>query len=63
MISAIKVTTYVNAEIPMDHILEAVRAMTAPLDDATNNIVNMFDITLSDMDFSNLTPDDINIDL
>jgi len=63
MISAIKVTTYVNFEFEMEFILEAVRAVTAPLDDATNNIVNMFDISLSNIDLSNVVPDNIDIEL
>lgn len=48
-ISAIKVTTYVNFEFEMDFIVEAVRSITAPLDEMTNNIVNMFDIKISDI--------------
>jgi len=63
MVSAIKVTTYVNFEFEMEFILEAVKAITAPLDDATNNIVNMFDIAISDLDFSDIVPENIDIDL
>jgi len=62
-ISAIKVTTYVNFEFEMEFILEAVRAVTAPLDDATNNIVNMFDISLSNIDLSNVVPENIDIEV
>ena len=63
MVSAIKVTTYVNFEFEMEFIVEAVRSITEPLDNITNNIVNMFDITASDLDFSNMLPTDIEVDL
>jgi len=62
-ISAIKVTTYVNLEFEMEFLLEAVRAITAPIDDMTNNVVNMFDISLSDINLSNTIPDDIDVDV
>jgi hypothetical protein len=64
-ISAIKVTTYVNLEFETEFIIEAVRAITAPIDNITNNIVNMFDLQISDLDFSGVVPDsiDINSDL
>jgi len=62
-ISAIKVTTYVNFEFETDAIIEAVRAITAPIDNMTNNIVNMFDIKASDIDLRGLVPEDINIDV
>lgn len=63
MISAIKVTTYVNFEFEMEYILEAVRAITAPLDDQANNIVNMFSNSITDLDFTELAPDNIDIDI
>jgi len=52
MVSAIKVTTYVNLEFEMEFLLEAVKAITAPIDDMTNNIVNMFDQTVTDLNKS-----------
>jgi len=64
-ISAIKVTTYVNLEFETEFIVEAVRAITAPIDKVTNNIVNMFDLQISDLDFSSTVPTsiDTNIEL
>jgi uncharacterized repeat protein (TIGR01451 family) len=62
-ISAIKVTTYVNFEFDMEFIIEAVRAITAPLDKATNNIVNMFQIQISDINVVEAVPSDININI
>lgn len=47
----------------MEFLLEAVRAITAPIDDMTNNVVNMFDISLSDINLSNTVPDSIDIDV
>ena len=60
-ISAIKVTTYVNFEFDMEFIIEAVRAITAPLDKATNNIVNMFQMQISDINVVEAVPTDINM--
>lgn len=62
-ISAIKVTTYVNLEFEMEFLLEAVRAITAPIDDMTNNIVNMFDIQMSDINLVESVPNNIDIDV
>lgn len=62
-VSAIKVTTYVNLEFEMEFLLEAVRAITAPIDDLTNNVVNMFDISLSDINLVESVPENIDIDL
>ena len=47
----------------MEFILEAVRSITAPLDSVSNNIANMFDISLSDIDLSEAIPTDINVDI
>lgn len=62
-ISAIKVTTYVNFEFEMEFIIEAVRAITAPLDKATNNIVNMFNIQLSDINVVEAVPSNIELQI
>jgi len=63
MISAIKVTTYVNFEFEMEFIVEAVRSIVAPIDDITNNIVNMFNIQISDLDFTDAIPSTIEVEL
>ena len=63
MVSAIKVTTYVNFEFEMDFIVEMVRSITDPLNNVTNDIVNMFDIQTSDLDLRNTIPSDIEIDV
>lgn len=62
-VSAIKVTTYVNLEFEMEFLVEAVRAITAPIDKMTNNIVNMFDLEISNLDFSDAVPENIDINL
>lgn len=62
-ISAIKVTTYVNFEFEMDFIIEAVRSIVAPINDMTNNIVNMFDIETSDLDLRGAIPSDFEINV
>ncbi len=61
MISAIKVTTYVNFEFEMDFIIEAVRNITEPLDNITNNIANMFDMKISNLDFRGSIPSEIEV--
>lgn len=62
-ISAIKISAYVNLEFEMDFIVEAVRAITAPLDKMTNNIVNMFQMEISDINMVESVPSNINIDI
>jgi len=63
MVSAIKITTYVNLEFEMEFLIEAVKAITAPIDDLTNNVVNMFDISISDINLVEAIPEDIDIDV
>ena len=62
-ISAIKISAYVNLELEMDFIVEAVRAITAPLDKMTNNIVNMFQMEISDINAVDSVPSNINLDI
>jgi len=62
-ISAIKVTTYVNLEFETEFILEAVRAITAPIDNFSNNIVNMFDLQVSDVDLRGIIPEEVDINI
>lgn len=62
-ISAIKITTYVNFEFETEFIIEAIRAITAPLDKATNNIVNMFQMQISDISLVDQVPNNINLDI
>lgn len=62
-ISAIKISAYVNLEFEMNFIVEAVRAITAPLDKMTNNIVNMFQMEISDINMVDSVPSNINIDI
>lgn len=62
-ISAIKVTTYVNLEFEMEFLLEAIRTITAPIDNVSNNISNLLNISISDVDLSVVAPSDINVDV
>ncbi len=52
-----------NLEFEMDFIVEAVRAITAPLDVMTNNIVNMFQMEISDINMVESVPSNINLDI
>jgi hypothetical protein len=51
----------VNLEYETDFITEMVRNITKPLNTFTNDIVNMFDISIKDLDFRNTVPSEINI--
>lgn len=62
-ISAIKVTTYVNFEFEFDFIVEMARAIVEPINGFTSNIANLFDYQISNLDFSEAIPSEINIDL
>ena len=63
MVSAIKVTTYVNFEFETEFIVEVARSITAPIDKMTNNIVNMFNISLSDISLVEAIPEQIDVNL
>ncbi len=62
-VDAIKVTTYVNLEFDNEFIVEMVRQILTPLNSMTNNIVNLTDWNISNLNFSDQTPQDINIDI
>ncbi len=60
-VDAIKVTTWVNFEYDTEFLTEMARAIVKPINDFTNNIVNLFAIDPDSFDFSDKTPSDINI--
>ncbi|NDK10028.1 VCBS repeat-containing protein [Candidatus Gracilibacteria bacterium] len=62
-ISAIKVSTYVNFEFESEFIIEAVSNIMEPLDSKTSNIANMFDLKISNLDFSDAGIEDVNIQI
>ena len=62
-IDAFKITTQVNLEFETEFISEAVRNITAPLDTFTNDIANMFRISIADIDISAVAPSDVNINI
>ncbi len=62
-VDAIKVTTRVNLEFDAEFIVEASRQALLPVNTFTNDIVNMLDIWIWDLDFSQVIPSEINIDV
>lgn len=62
-IDAIKVTSYVNLEFEADFITEFARNMVMPLNSFTNNVTNMFNVAIPDLDFRNLTPQNIDVNV
>ncbi len=62
-VDSIDVTTYVNFEVEADFILEFVKQWVKPLNNFTNDIVNLFNNKLPDLDFSNVLPDTVEVDL
>lgn len=61
-VDAIKVTSYVNLEFESDFITEFSRSMTMPLNTFTNNTVNLFKMSVPDLDFSSVAPENISVD-
>ncbi|MFK7779624.1 MAG: hypothetical protein QM490_00540 [Candidatus Gracilibacteria bacterium] len=65
-VDAIKVTTYVNIEFETDFIVELAKKIAMPLNNFSNDFVNIFDIKSANLDFGNstLTPElDIDVDV
>lgn len=62
-VDAIEVKTHVNLEFETDFITELARQSLMPLNNFTNNVVNTFDINLSDIDLRDKVPNEINVDI
>lgn len=62
-VDAIKVTTYVNLEFEMDFIVELAKQTAIPINNFTNNVVSLLNFNIEDIDLTNYTPSDINIDI
>ncbi len=62
-VDAIKVTTYVNLEFETDFIVELARQTAMPINNFTNNIVNLLNYNIVDIDLTQYTPSEININI
>lgn len=62
-IDAIKVTTYVNLEFETDFIVELARQVAMPINSFTSDFTNLFNIWVNDLDFRNIVPNQININI
>ena len=62
-VDAIKVTSYVNLEFDTDFIVELTRQTASPINNFTNNIVHLFDLSIQDIDLSESIPSDIDVDI
>lgn len=62
-IDAIKVTTYVNLEFDTEFIVELARQVAMPINSFTADFTNIFNISTNDLDFRNVVPSDININI
>jgi hypothetical protein len=62
-VDAIKVTTYVNLEFDIDFIAELTRQTALPINNFTNNIVNLFNYSIYDVDLTKYSPSEININI
>lgn len=62
-VDSINITTYVNFEVDAEFLLEFAKQWVKPLNNFTNDVVNLFNNKLPDLDFSNVQPDDVKIDL
>jgi hypothetical protein len=61
-LDAVKVTSYVNLEAETDFIVEFAKVVTNPFSIFSNNLVPRLNLGVDDLDFSWLSPEDINMD-
>jgi hypothetical protein len=62
-IDSINITTYINFEVDAEFLLEFAKQGVKPLNNFTNDVVKMFNNKLPDLDFSDIAPDQVDIDL
>jgi hypothetical protein len=62
-VDAIKVTTWVNYEQDVEFLVEMARNIVMPINSFTNNVNNIFQINPDILDFSELTPSDIEVNV
>lgn len=62
-IDAVKVTTYVNLEFEVDYIVEFARQLVMPINVFSNNVTNILNIWVDDLDFRDLVPESIDINI
>ncbi|MDD5769409.1 MAG: hypothetical protein PHE25_00425 [Candidatus Gracilibacteria bacterium] len=62
-VDAIKITTYVNLEVDIEFLVEMAKQMALPLNTFTNDIVNMLNIGIGDLDFRNIIPQNIDVNI
>jgi len=62
-IDAIKVTSYVNLEFETEFIVELARQVAMPINSFTSDFTNLFNIWVDDLDFRNIVPNQIDINI
>lgn len=62
-VDAIQVGSFVNLERETDYIIELARQIALPITSMNSDFTNIFNISISDLDFSWATPSDINLEI
>ena len=59
----IKVTSYVNFEFETDALITLANELVTPVNNFTSNLFPLLQVTTNDLDFSEIIPSDINVDI
>ncbi|MBT3726486.1 hypothetical protein HOG21_02010 [bacterium] len=62
-IDAIKITSYVNLEFEVDFLVEMARQIAMPINSFSNDFTDVFRIDQNALDFRDMVPKNINIDI
>lgn len=62
-VDSINITTYINFEVDAEFLLEFAKQWVKPLNNFTNDVVNLFNNKIPDLDFSNVVPEQVNVDI
>lgn len=60
-VDAVKVTSYLNFDFATSYISELSRSFLSPINNLTNNLYPLIKGSVSDLDFSNVVPRDIDV--
>lgn len=62
-VDSINITSYINFEIESQFIVEFAKNWVKPLNNFTNDIVNLFNSNVPSLDFTNLVPNEVEVEL
>ena len=60
-VDEIRVTSYVNLEFESEFLVEMAKTLVEPINDIWNNFINIFEVPVKSLDFSDIVPGELNI--